>query len=54
MPEAPVRMSRNGLVVDGEGWFVVNAPRGARRDSIGAVARWRRIVVLGRIRQTES
>ena len=25
MPEAPVRMSRNGLVVDGEGWFVVNA-----------------------------
>jgi quercetin dioxygenase-like cupin family protein len=25
MGEAPVRMSRNGLVVDGEGWFVVNA-----------------------------
>jgi|SRR5215212_7406132 len=25
MPEAPVRMSKNGLVVDGEGWFVVNA-----------------------------
>ena len=25
MPEAPVRMSRNGLVVDGEGWFVINA-----------------------------
>ena len=24
-PEAPLRMSRNGLVVDGEGWFVVNA-----------------------------
>jgi uncharacterized cupin superfamily protein len=31
MPEAPLRMSKNGLVVDGEGWFVVNA-----RDS-----RWR-------------
>jgi len=29
--EAPLRMTRNGLVVDGEGWFVVNA-----RDS-----RWR-------------
>jgi uncharacterized cupin superfamily protein len=25
MPEAPVRTSKNGLVVDGEGWFVVNA-----------------------------
>ena len=25
MPEAPVRMSKNGLIVDGEGWFVVNA-----------------------------
>jgi uncharacterized cupin superfamily protein len=25
MPEAPVRMTRNGLVVDGDGWFVVNA-----------------------------
>jgi hypothetical protein len=25
MPEAPVRMSKNGLVVDGEGWFVMNA-----------------------------
>lgn len=25
MPEAPVRMSKHGLVVDGEGWFVVNA-----------------------------
>jgi uncharacterized cupin superfamily protein len=24
-PEAPLRTSRNGLVVDGEGWFVVNA-----------------------------
>ncbi len=25
MPEAPLRTSKNGLVVDGEGWFVVNA-----------------------------
>jgi quercetin dioxygenase-like cupin family protein len=25
MGEAPVRTSRNGLVVDGDGWFVVNA-----------------------------
>jgi len=25
MPEAPVRTSKNGLVVDGDGWFVVNA-----------------------------
>jgi quercetin dioxygenase-like cupin family protein len=25
MPAAPVRMSKNGLVVDGEGWFVINA-----------------------------
>jgi uncharacterized cupin superfamily protein len=25
VPEAPLRMSKNGLVVDGEGWFVVNA-----------------------------
>jgi quercetin dioxygenase-like cupin family protein len=25
MPEAPLRMSTNGLVVDGEGWFVLNA-----------------------------
>jgi uncharacterized cupin superfamily protein len=24
-PEAPLRMSKNGLVVDGEGWFVLNA-----------------------------
>jgi len=31
MAEAPVRRSKNGLVVDGDGWFVVNA-----RDS-----RWR-------------
>ena len=31
MPEATLRMSKNGLVVDGEGWFIVNA-----RDS-----RWR-------------
>jgi quercetin dioxygenase-like cupin family protein len=25
VPEAPLRMSKHGLVVDGEGWFVVNA-----------------------------
>jgi uncharacterized cupin superfamily protein len=25
MQEAPLRLSKNGLVVDGEGWFVVNA-----------------------------
>jgi uncharacterized cupin superfamily protein len=38
MPEAPVRLSKNGLVVDGEGWFVVNA-----RDS-----RWKEEGPLGR------
>jgi quercetin dioxygenase-like cupin family protein len=38
MPEAPVRLSKNGLVVDGEGWFVVNA-----RDS-----RWKQEGPLGR------
>jgi quercetin dioxygenase-like cupin family protein len=32
MPEAPVRMSRNGLVVDGEGWFVVNARASRWKD----------------------
>jgi uncharacterized cupin superfamily protein len=32
MPEAPVRMSKNGLVVDGEGWFVVNARESRWRD----------------------
>jgi uncharacterized cupin superfamily protein len=37
MPEAPLRMSKNGLVVDGEGWFIVNA-----RDS-----RWRNEGPLG-------
>jgi uncharacterized cupin superfamily protein len=36
-PEAPLRMSKNGLVVDGEGWFVVNA-----RES-----RWRSVGPLG-------
>jgi uncharacterized cupin superfamily protein len=35
--EAPLRMSRNGLVTDGPGWFVVNA-----RDS-----RWRDAGPLG-------
>jgi uncharacterized cupin superfamily protein len=37
-PEAPLRKSKNGLVTDGEGWFVVNA-----RDS-----RWRDEGRLGR------
>jgi quercetin dioxygenase-like cupin family protein len=32
VPEAPVRMSKNGLVVDGEGWFVVNARESRWRD----------------------
>jgi uncharacterized cupin superfamily protein len=36
-PEAPLRMSKNGLVVDGDGWFVVNA-----RES-----RWRTVGPLG-------
>lgn len=36
-PGAPLRMSKNGLVVDGEGWFVVNA-----RES-----RWRNEGLLG-------
>ena len=38
MPEAPVRLSKNGLVVDGDGWFVVNA-----RES-----RWKEEGPLGR------
>jgi uncharacterized cupin superfamily protein len=37
MAEAPLRMSKNGVVVDGEGWFVVNA-----RDS-----RWKNEGPLG-------
>src|SRR5689334_11753417 len=32
VPEAPVRMSGNGLIVDGEGWFVVNARASRWRD----------------------
>lgn len=32
MPEAPVRVSKNGLVVDGEGWFVINARESRWRD----------------------
>lgn len=32
MGEAPVRLSKNGLVVDGEGWFVVNARESRWRD----------------------
>ena len=34
VPEAPLRESKNGLVVDGEGWFVVNA-RASRWRSEG-------------------
>lgn len=32
MGEAPVRLSKNGVVVDGEGWFVVNARESRWRD----------------------
>jgi hypothetical protein len=32
MPEAPVRMSKNGLVVDDEGWFVMNARESRWKD----------------------
>jgi uncharacterized cupin superfamily protein len=32
MAEAPVRTSRNGLVVDGDGWFVVNACESRWKD----------------------
>jgi quercetin dioxygenase-like cupin family protein len=32
VPEARVRMSKNGLVVDGEGWFVVNARASRWKD----------------------
>ena len=31
-PEAPMRMSTSGLVVDGAGWFVVNARESRWRD----------------------
>jgi uncharacterized cupin superfamily protein len=31
-PEAPLRMSANGLVTDGEGWFVVNARESRWKD----------------------
>jgi quercetin dioxygenase-like cupin family protein len=31
-PEAPLRRSKNGLVTDGEGWFVVNARESRWRD----------------------
>jgi uncharacterized cupin superfamily protein len=30
--EAPLRLSKNGLVVDGEGWFVVNARESRWKD----------------------
>ena len=32
IPEAPLRMSKNGLVVDGEGWFIVNARESRWKD----------------------
>lgn len=32
VPEAPLRMSKNGLVVDGDGWFVVNARESRWKD----------------------
>jgi len=32
VPEAPMRMSKNGLVVDGDGWFVVNARESRWKD----------------------
>ena len=32
MPEAPLRMSKNGLVTDGEGWFIVNTRESRWRD----------------------
>ena len=31
-PEAPLRLSKNGLVTDGEGWFIVNARESRWRD----------------------
>lgn len=32
MPEAPIRTSKNGLVVDGDGWFVLNARESRWKD----------------------
>ncbi len=32
IPEAPLRTSKNGLVTDGEGWFVVNSRESRWRD----------------------
>jgi quercetin dioxygenase-like cupin family protein len=32
VPEAPVRRTKNGLVVDGDGWFVINARESRWRD----------------------
>jgi quercetin dioxygenase-like cupin family protein len=32
MGRAPLRMSKNGLVVDGEGWFIVNARESRWKD----------------------
>jgi quercetin dioxygenase-like cupin family protein len=32
VPQAPVRKSKNGLVVDGDGWFVLNARESRWKD----------------------
>jgi uncharacterized cupin superfamily protein len=32
VPEAPLRMSKNGLVAEGDGWFVVNARESRWKD----------------------
>ena len=39
IPEAPARMTKNGLVVDTEGWFVLNA-RESRWKSEGPLGRF--------------
>ena len=39
MPEAPLRKTKHGLVVDGEGWFVVNA-REARWKNEGPLGHY--------------
>ena len=32
-PEAPLRLTKNGLVVDGDGWFVIAAPESRWNDA---------------------
>jgi len=32
IPEAPLRVTKNGLVVDGEGWFIANARESRWKD----------------------